>query len=126
MIIAAAVGLEQLREKFSIHLEQMSPAFIAVEQNLKPHGVENQEINTSKPHIYFSLNGTYATLMMQQERRENEMLCLHIVSIIKSPEENKEMDPKCRMWDIHVWLHCFHPEPVAQACLSEHSHSPGG
>lgn len=69
VIIAAAVGLKQLRDKFGIHLEQMSPTFIAIEQNLKPHGVENQEINTSKPHIYFSLNGTYATLMMQQERK---------------------------------------------------------
>lgn len=54
------------------------------------------------------------------------MWCLHIASIIKSPEKNKEMDPKCRMWDIYVWLRCFHPEPVAQAGLSEHSHSPGG
>lgn len=41
VIITPALGFRQLREKFSIHLEQMSPTFRAVEGNMKPHGLEN-------------------------------------------------------------------------------------
>lgn len=41
VIIAPALGFVHLREESNTHLEQMSPAFRAVERNMKPHGLEN-------------------------------------------------------------------------------------
>lgn len=82
----------------------MSPVFPAAEGNMEPGGMEKQEMVKRKAYTYCYLNGIYATLVMWQEKRKNKMQCLHIVCSIKSPEKNREMDPKCRMWDIHSLL----------------------